>query len=65
MSMLFPRFSKCIKTVGEMVGDRPAKPRKTAHYSRYIDTKIRLLGHDLFPKSLTSSYLPTEALNEA
>jgi hypothetical protein len=35
-----------------MVGDVPAKPRKTAHYFRYIDTKNRLLRNGLFLKAL-------------
>jgi hypothetical protein len=52
--------------LGELLGDRIPKPAKTVDYlSVWIDTKIRLLGHNLFPKSLTSNALPTEALNEA
>jgi hypothetical protein len=47
------RVSQCaFKTVGAMVGDRPAKPRKTAHYFRYMDTENRLLRDNLFPKAL-------------
>jgi hypothetical protein len=48
------------KTVGEMVVDRTTK---TAHNLMWIDAKNWLLGYNLFPKSLTSSYLPIEALN--
>jgi hypothetical protein len=44
-----------IKIVGEMLGDRITKPAKTVDYlSVWVDTEIRLLGHDLFPKSLAS-----------
>jgi hypothetical protein len=48
-----------------MVGDRIPKPAKTAHYLLWIDTKNRLLGHDLFPNSLTSNTFQTNGDKEA
>jgi hypothetical protein len=52
--------------LGELLGDRIPKPAKTVDYlSVWIDTKIRLLGHNLFPKSLASVCFQPEALNEA
>jgi hypothetical protein len=53
------------KTVGEMVGNRPTKPAKTARYLLWIDTKNRLLRNGLFLKALPAIRFQPDGDKEA
>jgi hypothetical protein len=59
----FPLGSMYIKTLGEMLGDIPAKPTKTAHYFQVYRRKKAAVRMCLIPKSLTSDYFPTNGRN--